>query len=128
MAFNGYLGEMLLLPKSKDGIEHLWVVTLHPDNSGQTVIVNLTTKRPNSDATVVLDKSSHPFIHHPTVVNYTDARIVDINKLVNAVESGHFYTHSVFEKDELRKIQAGLLESLFTPIEVKKFCQGKFDF
>jgi hypothetical protein len=48
-------------------------------------MVNLTTKRPHSDVTTVLNRGDHPFIQRPSVVMYSDARTVNTILLDQAV-------------------------------------------
>ena len=56
---------------------HLWIVVIElPRSPKEVVIVNLTSRKPNSDTTVVLQSDTHRFVKHETVVNYFDAKIV----------------------------------------------------
>lgn len=120
-------GTTLLLPKPGQPIPHLWVVLTKPDGAPlQIIIVNLTTKRETSDLTVVLDRGDHPFIKHPTVVNYSDARFVEVSLLEQAVNRRYFRQHSPFTPAVLKKIQQGLLKSPFTPLKIKHYCKSKF--
>ena len=75
-------GETILLPKAQDQPEHLWVLLTKPSGApAKVVIANLTTQRSYSDTTMVLNVADHPFVHHPTVVNYADCRIVELDSL-----------------------------------------------
>jgi hypothetical protein len=83
-------------------------------------MVNVTTQRPHSDTTTVLNRGDHPFIQRPSVVLYADARTVDARLLDQAVTSGAFRAHTVFSGPILGRIQAGLQTSPFTPKKIKE--------
>ena len=115
-------GQTLLLPKPGHDTKHLWVVAVAANPATQeVVIVNLTTQRPHSDATVVLQPSDHEFVNHPTVVFYADARIVDGRTIDAAIEGGMFPTHRDCSPALLLRIQQGLFDSPHTPQKVKLF-------
>lgn len=123
MPFNAGPGDTLLLPKPNLQIPHLWVILTKPDKvSSEIVIVNLTTKRDYSDTTVVLKKGDHPFVNHPTVINFADARLVKIDVLKKAVESGRFRANKPFVPSVLKIIQEGLIKSPHTPKKIKNYC------
>lgn len=122
MPFNAAPGDTVLLPKPNQPIPHLWVILTKPDKiTTEIVTVNLTTKRDYSDTTVVLNKYDHPFINHPTVINFADARLVKIDNLTRAVESGYFRTGKPFTPSVLKIIQEGLMESFHTPKKIKDY-------
>jgi len=115
-------GQTILLPKPGQETMHLWVVVVAPDPaSHETVIVNLTTQRPHSDNTVVLQLGAHPFVLHPTVVVFADARIVDAKPLMALMKAGTFQAHQDCSPVLLLRIQQGLLASAHTPQKVKTF-------
>jgi len=114
-------GDTFLLPKSPNATEHLWIVLTGPHGTPpQAVMVNITTQRLHSDTTVVLDRGDHPFVRHPSVVNYADARMVAADALRNAVDSGSFRSHARCSEELLEKIRAGLLRSPYTPTRIKE--------
>jgi len=116
------LGMTILLPTSDGNRPHLWVV-ITPPTVDEAVIVNITTKRERSDLTVVLNVGDHPFIKHPSVVYYSDARITPVVALENAIKSNYFRTHQGFAVSVLSKIQKGIFVSEFTPRKIKMFCR-----
>ena len=83
-------------------------------------MVNVTTQRPHSDTTTVLNPGDHPFIQRPSVVLYADARAVDTRFLDQAVASGSFRAHTAVSGPVLGRIQAGLQMSPFTPKKIKE--------
>jgi hypothetical protein len=121
--FNASPGDTLLFKHFFEPTEHLWVVLLPPTGDPrQTVIVNLTSRRPGADTTVVLSSSDHPFVVAETVVNYKDARLALVDDLKQRVEDGVATPHSPFEPQVLRRIQDGVQRSRFTPRGIKRYC------
>ena len=59
---------------------------LHPTRITHVVLVNITSLRKSfCDKTVVLDPGEHPFIAKRSVVNYPDAKELDLNTLNSAL-------------------------------------------
>lgn len=118
------LGDTVLMPKPGQKTAHLWIiVTAAEAGSGQAVMVNLTTQRPHSDTTVVLNTGDHPFVRHPTVVNCSDARFVDVRQLEQEVRAGYFTAQATCTALVLQRIQSGVLASKFTPMKIKTYCR-----
>ncbi|ANV90790.1 hypothetical protein [Picosynechococcus sp. PCC 8807] len=111
--------------------KHLHIILTDPEDvKGEilVVMVNLTTMRQGADTTVILDKSDHPFIKHPSVVAYIHAELFNTKTLLNYLNAERSLIDFVLEDEALRRVQQGLLESEFTPIEVLEYCQNKFMF
>ncbi len=101
---------------------HLWVVIAELSGSpDQVLVVSLTTKRTDSDTTVILQSGDHDFIKHDTVVNYTDSRIFNKNDLIDRIDKRDFKPDKPFTADKLKIIQQGLLDSAYTPQNMKAF-------
>lgn len=99
---------------------HLWIVIAEiPGSVEQFIIVSLTTKRSGSDPTVVFQSGDHAFIKHDTVVNYNDARLFPKTELIKRIREQDFAAGDDFEASKLSIIQKGLLDSPFTPNEIK---------
>ena len=114
------LGDTLLLPKPGHETNHLWVLlTAINPQSGEVIIVNLTTERPHSDKTVVIQRGEHRFVDRPTVVFYSDARFASLAALDAAVNHGIANQHDSLNPALLRRIQGGLLASPLTPAKIK---------
>ena len=91
-------------------------------------MVNMTTQRDYSDTTVVLHIGEHPFIKHPTIVNYQDARIVKVANLIAAYHSRLFKPQAPFSMEILQKIRKGIFDSPLTPEKIKTYCRTQFTF
>ena len=114
------LGDSFMLPKPGQETEHLWVLITNPDPAmHEAIMVNVTTQRPHSETTTILNVGDHPFIQKPSVIFFADARMVDTRLLDAAVRRGAYNAHAAFQARVLLKIQAGLLASTFTPKKIK---------
>jgi len=88
------------------------------------VIVFLTTYADFKDRTTVLKKyeGQHTFIEHTSVISYADAQLVTIESIKAAIDAGEFvFCDSVFPKEELDRIVAGVLGSPRTDRELKRY-------
>jgi hypothetical protein len=119
-------GDTFLLPKPGQ-IEHLWIVLTHANADGLSICVNVTTRRFDSDDTLILVSGDHPFIKQESVVHYEDARLMDLSFVEQILSSGtkkficeqrECCTHKLLDR-----IKDGLITSKRTPIGIKKECR-----
>lgn len=80
----------------------------------------LTSKKPTSDTTVVLSPDDHDFIKHPTVVSFADAKIHSTENILKRAEERDIEPRCKFRSDTVEAIQQGLMDSPFTPRDIKK--------
>ena len=114
------LGDSFMLPKPGHDTEHLWVLITRPHPQTQeAIMVNVTTQRPHSDTTTILNAGDHPFVQKPSVIFYADARMMDTRLLDAAVQRGACRGHAAFQTAVLARIQAGVVSSPFTPKKIK---------
>ncbi len=115
------LGDSFMLPKPGQDTEHLWVLITQPNpQTHAAIMVNVTTQRPHSDTTTILNEEDHPFVQKPSVIFYADARMVEARLLDQSLASGAFRTHATFQAVVLKKIQDGVMKSPFTPGRSKR--------
>ena len=88
-------------------------------------MVNFTSRRSHSDATVVLKAGEHPFVRHDTVVNYQDARCTDSQVLIEACMQGVISKHEPCDSLVLKKIQRGFANSPRTPADIMRYVGGQ---
>jgi hypothetical protein len=112
---------------------HLWVVITHPEGpKGQFIMVNVTSLRSyTADTTCILHDGDHPFIHHDSVIAYSDAeewwvhgdcgyddrlaqQMIEPNAPLNdavlrRVQDGALTAHSWFKKKWKPRVQACLV-------------------
>ena len=123
MGLKIYAGRAFHLPTSPATKPHLWIVTTEPEgNPEEVVIVNLTTKRANSDITVILDSRDHRFIRHQTVISYADALFTKVVAVQDVIKNGLSKFDDDCSDNLLERIQLGLLQSPLTPKKIKKYC------
>ncbi len=124
------LGDTFLLPTPRQNTPHLWIVITEPDAEGKAICLNITTRQPFSETTVVLNAGDHPFITHESVVYYSDARSLDVRIVEEAMKGQHGFVDIVCQQHEpcsvqlLRRIQGGLLASPFVKRKIKDYCRA----
>jgi len=115
-------GDTFLLRKAMNWVDHLWILLLDSEESGKTIMVNLTTKKwHHKDLTTVLNIGDHPFIKRESIINYSDAVEVDVNLLEKAFEMGLATGQDPCSGELLKEIQKGLLDSRFTKNKLKDY-------
>ncbi|HWG34932.1 MAG TPA: hypothetical protein VN650_12240, partial [Gemmatimonadaceae bacterium] len=98
-----------------------------PDpKTGLVVVVMLVTERDHTEKTVTLGDGDHPFIRHPTNVNFGSAVFLPSVKLDLALANGAAKLQPDFSKAVLSTIRAGLLVSSYAPHDVLNYCKGLF--
>ena len=102
-----------------DSPEHLWIVVSHPTESGDVAIVNLTTRRLDSDDTCVVYPGEHPFVQHESVVAYDRAQLVQQQLLTSLEQRGYSRRMQQVSDSLLERIQQGALDSDFTPQKIQ---------
>ena len=86
------------------------------------MIVNLTTQRPKSDTTCVLQPRDFPsFIHGPTAVNYGDALEADQHLLESIIAKGEVVWHPDMAPAVLEQIIQGARASPAFPVGLRKY-------
>lgn len=118
-------GDAVLIPApGGPSIPHLWFLITEPDaDPPQCVIVNVTTLRSRCDRTLVLRKGEHPFIRHPSVISFADARIVDVRHIEAGIQAGTIERREPCSPELLHLIQDATLVSPHTPNKVVAFCR-----
>jgi hypothetical protein len=119
-------GETFYCPTPNKDTPHLWIVLTDPSADNKALCVNLTTQQSDSDNTTVCQYGDHPFIEHPSVINYRAAKWLDLILIEKALAGG-IKTMPFAPKDPcdpafLLKIRCGLLKSRFTPKGIKGDC------
>ena len=114
------VGDTVMLPKPGHEKEHLWALITAPDpESGDAIMVNLTTQRPHSDTTTIIQPGEHPFVDRPTVVFYADARMINVKILEEGLRQSLVRQHAALSGELLQRIQKGLFVSRFTPNKIE---------
>ena len=121
-------GDTLLIPAPGSGVTpHLWIICTEPTVDHLCIVVSVTTLRHNKDQTVTLYVGDHPFIRHPSIVFYADARIVDVRRLRSDLSSRLVEDREPCSSGLLKLVQQGIMASPFTPKKIITFyrqCSG----
>lgn len=118
-------GDSFLGPLLPDKDEHLWIVLNDPTPAGEILTVNLTSERPYSEKTVILNAGDHEFIKRPSSINYSRAQIRDAKELGKILNKRFiFISCQKFKPAILKKIQEGVLKSPRIRRKYKLFFQN----
>jgi hypothetical protein len=113
-------GDTFLL-EDEDGYDQHLCIVVTPPSEDKVAVVSVTTRHSRSEALVVLQKEDHPFLTHESVIAYRYSRVVKIEYIENAVRNKEAAPRERASENLLRRAQAGLVESEFTPYGVITF-------
>ena len=114
------IGDTFLL-EDREVDSHLWVVLSHPqENRDAVVIVNLTSLGTLKDQSCLLDVGDHPWISHPTCVQYADAKCVSEETIDRLVAAGHLKPREPAADALLAKILRGAALTDAMPIKCRR--------
>jgi len=120
-------GRSFLLESSPGEGYHLWFILTDPvEPGGRVVAVMLRTQERYTDATVVLNIGDHPFVKHPSSVDYSSANFFLVPRIKRAIEKGRCNLKEDLSRAVLERIQKGLSASQHTPNSIKAYCRGCF--
>jgi len=98
-------------PNSKNAA-HLWFLITDPSlNRGSGLIVNMTTRKLDSDTSCILSKGEHNSIHHESVIQYAEAFLADVSKIEAAAKYGIVKFDEPISGQLLKKILDGAARS-----------------
>ncbi len=107
------------LAQTQYKVDHLFIVIAVHDT--KVLVVNITSKKDNSDTSCILCKDDHIFITHDSIVNYADAMLTSIEKIELLLKNNTFLPNRPVEEDILKKIQKGGLNSPALPKKYIKY-------
>ncbi|MCK5876738.1 MAG: hypothetical protein KAG43_03820 [Candidatus Marithrix sp.] len=117
----------ILVPVPSPSCKHLFIVLTAPEGEPPVVVmVNITTRRPTSDATVILTSGDHPFIKHESVVAFEHTSLFEVERLENGLSNGSLSKYPDINETLFIIIKQGLLNSPRTPQNIKKYCNSRF--
>jgi hypothetical protein len=95
-----------------DSDRHLWVILSDPQLDGDNVlIVNFTSLDARKETACVLRVGDHTWIQHDTSVNYADAVVTTLAKLLAAKDAGAIILHDPVSFSVLQRIREGAMNS-----------------
>lgn len=103
--------------KGVDSHRHLWAVISDPliDVADPVVIVSFTTYRRGKGPTCLLNVGDHPFIKHPTMVDYSRAIDVSNAGLDGCANAAKLLLQESLQPHVLDRIRQGAAASPFIP-------------
>ena len=119
-AFTLNCGDTFLTGDGNEDSFHLWIV-LSPPTEGEVVTACLVTAHKRSERLVVLNKGDHPFVQHESVIAYRFSQIRTVEDIQELLRSGAAKQRDPVSQVLLKRIQAGLLDSDFTPNGVRAY-------
>jgi hypothetical protein len=105
-------GNTFLLAQAGTSIDsHFWMVTSDPLQSASLLIFNLTSWRSDKDQACILVVGDHPYIKHPSCVNYGDGKIVPVDELNRLKTAGLLKPREDLKVPVLAKVRNGAAKS-----------------
>lgn len=124
-------GDTFIAPLTSRAIEHLWIVITNADADNKAVAVNVTTQHSLSETTVILKDGDHPFVNHPSVINFTDAQLIDVKAVETAIEKQpkNFIckSHKPCSPELLKRIQDGMRKTKSPKKHIKQRCIAEWE-
>lgn len=114
-------GDTFMLEDEDGAHEHLHIVLTQPSLAGEVVTVNVSTRRRWTEPLVCIQAGEHPFIKVESVVPFRFAAIRKCSDMENAIQAGIARPKEKISPALLNRIVAGLVDSDFTPPEVRRF-------
>jgi hypothetical protein len=116
-------GDTFLAADTEEEQLHLWIVVT-PPSAGEVVTVCLVTAHKRSERLVVLNEGDHPFVQHESVIAYGYSKIRAVADIEELLRKKLAKQREPASPQLLAKIQAGLLDSEFTPNGVLAYYKG----
>lgn len=100
-------------PRHDPGRHHLHIVIARKSGPPRQVLLVSVCSIDSApyDTTVVLNVGDHPFIQHPSYVNYRYVSVEEEEKILRGVNSGEFTKREDCSEDLLTTIKHGLQDS-----------------
>jgi len=114
-----------------DSDRHLWIILSDPEKSpDQVLLVNMTTLDERKESVCVLEAGDHPWITHQTCINYGDAVLTSLSKLLEAKDGGAVKPQESLSEAVLKRILAAVSDSARIALENAELLrdQGLVDF
>jgi hypothetical protein len=111
--------------EDEDGCdEHLHVVLTTPSLAGEVVTASISTRRRRSEVLVCVHPGEHPFVTSESIVPYRFSAIRSCAAIEASVKCGRARPKSKASPELVRRMQAGLVDSEFTPPGVRAYFVG----
>lgn len=102
------------------------MVLTEPCHHEKIAMVMLVTERDHTDKTVILLEGDHPFVKHPSSVDYGQTTYRPAAKLAAAVSNGAAVMQATLSRSVLARVRDGVFASSRTPNEMLEYCKGRW--
>lgn len=123
----GYVPERLhtILIPSGPG-KHLFCIVTDQSSAGQHLLLNFSTIYPERfhDPTCVVQAGEHPFLNHPSYVEYRKAEIQRSDRLGKLVDAQYYGLGTPATEELASKMLTGVMISPHTPRHIKAFVRS----
>lgn len=109
-------GDTFLLTGGPVPTPHLWVILWGPAGPADAYLaVMLTSLRPYSDRSCILNPGDHPFVRHATSVSYRNVLRWTGERLAQLVADGIARSRQPVSEDVLERMRTAFFQSAHTP-------------
>ncbi len=113
-------GDTFLTGDGDEDNFHLWIIVT-PPSEGEMVTVCMVTATKKTERLVQLAPGDHPFIKHASAISYGFSRIRAVADIEAQLANGSARPKEPMPANVLNRIQAGVIDSDFTPNGVRSF-------
>lgn len=114
-------GDTFMIEDEDGEDEHLHVLLTSPSLAGEVVTASISTRQRWSETLICIQPGEHPFISVESIVAYRFAAIRTCTAIETAVKNRTARPREKASPELLRRMQAALLDSDFTPPGVRAY-------
>lgn len=113
-------GDTFLTGDGDEDNFHLWIIVT-PPTQGEVVTVCLVSMNKRTERLVGLKVGDHPFVKHDSAISYNFSKIRTVADIEAMLDNGFANAKEPMAPEVLRRIQAGVVDSDFTPNGVRAY-------
>ena len=113
-------GDTFLTGDGDEDNFHLWIIVTPPSES-EVVTVCMVTATKKTERLVLLAPGDHPFVRHDSAISYVFSKIRMVADIESLLSNGSARPKEPMPPNVLSRIQAGVIDSDFTPNGVRAF-------
>jgi hypothetical protein len=119
-------GDTFLTGDGDEDNFHLWIIVT-PPSEGEVVTVCMVTATKKTERLVKLSTGDHPFVTHDSAISYGFSKIRTVADIQALLANGSARPRDPMPSPVLSRIQAGVIDSDFTPNGVRAFYRAVMD-
>ena len=102
---------------------HLWIALTDPEGDSEMfVAVMVVSKQRFTDPTVILDSGDHPFIKHPSSIQFGTANYFYNKNIQRKIKKGFGNFQPDLSEDVFDRIRVGLPQSPWSVPSITNYC------